>query len=300
MDTQFTDSVFFFLGGPPYRYKLNSFNPAAFENRFTKEELDRLMDKIYKKTDNFQSREKLISLNKKWGIANIMLIVMMLFLLIVSFQNFKKNSTIAFLVFASLIGLYYLYLVVQSCRLRSQITNYEKSIVEILSEKNKEMLEQKRGMKFTVMKEYILIILHADYLREKNPVKLTSGSRDLHLFYNHPSRAIFAYGTRVTRQTPTILPPTQPRPTITAPLQLENIRLNPSPQPNQPHQAEIPDDATQQPQAHPQTHGTTSGSPDQVLNGAPAVSNVVKPEKKPEIKFKNNIKYTQIDEIDIV
>ena len=181
MDTQFEDIVLFFLSGITYKYKTGMFKPATFDNKLSKQELEQTMEAIYEKIRNFGSLQDKLKFSRRWSIANIMMVISMLFLLIAAFQGFRWGWLLVFLIVFSISAGYYLYLTIMECRVDRDIDSYEAKIASVLSEKNQQLKE--RGLKFTVMKEYVIIILQAEYKLKESKVKLVSGSRDLQPFF---------------------------------------------------------------------------------------------------------------------
>ena len=286
METQYTDCVFFFLSGLTFRYKTNIFSPNAFENRFSKEDLATVLDSIYSKTNYFQSLQEKLSISKRWSIANVMLIVLMLFLLIISFQRFNAILVAVFGLFSLVVGLFYLYLTCKECSLIKDIDKYENVIEEILHKKNQELLEKNKGMKLTVMKEFVIIVLHADYLRDKFEARLVSGSKNLHPYYNTRNHASLTYGspaqaTRLHGRTGSNA--NHPRHS-----QTHDINAIASP----------PQNGNDSPQAvNDLSHQDVTLQVDNQPSLLPHPSQIpLKPQV--EIKFKGRLKYTQIDEVD--
>lgn len=181
MDTQFEDIVLFFLSGITYKYKIGMYKPAMFDNRLTKPELEQIMEEIYKQTKNYASLQDKMKFSRRWSVANIMMVISMLFLLIAAFQGFKIGWLLLFVGVFGLSSGYYLYLTITECRVDRDIDSYEGKICDILSKKNEELKE--RGLKFMVMKEYVIIILQAEYKLKESKVKLVNGSRDLQPYF---------------------------------------------------------------------------------------------------------------------
>lgn len=182
MDTQFEDIVLFFLSGITYKYKTNMYKPAMFDNRLSKPALEEIMEEIYQKTDNFASLQDKLNFGRRWSIANIMMVIAMLFLLIAAFQSFKMGWVLIFVGVFVISGGYYLYLTISEFRIDRDIDSYEKKIAAVLASHNEQLKE--KGLKLTVMKEYVIIILQAEYKFKESKVKLVSGSRDLQPFFS--------------------------------------------------------------------------------------------------------------------
>ena len=181
MDTQFDDIALFFLSGVTFKYKTGFYKPAVFDNKLPRQDLEILLEEIYLKTKNFESLQAKLKFNKRWSIANVFMIITMLFLLITAFQNFKKVWLIIFLVMATICICSYAMLVYQETRIDNDIDTYESTICELLTAKNGQLREA--GLKFVVMKEYVIIALQAEYKLATAKVKLVNGSRDLQPFF---------------------------------------------------------------------------------------------------------------------
>ena len=175
MDTHFEFTCLLFLSRFTFRYQQTSFKAVKFDNKLTNPELEKLLKEIYDKTNSFQYLQKYLKRKKDSSLVFCMTIATMMTLMLAAFSGFQIVFFLIFLLISLLTMVTIVWGICLENFYNEKMKDYEKIIINILRVWNSKYKET--GIKFSVMRSFYVLMIHADYKKSEFKYNLSYGKR---------------------------------------------------------------------------------------------------------------------------
>lgn len=175
MDTHFEFTCLLFLSRATFKYQQSSFRAARFDLKLTNSELEQLFKEIYSRTNNFQHLKTYHKRQKGSSVTFILVCITMLLLLVTAFSGFMAILFFLFAITALITAFVILFHGVLDNYYLRKSRDYEDVVIDVLHEWNQKYLD--KGIKFSIMRSYYVLMIHADYKKPDFKYNLLFGKR---------------------------------------------------------------------------------------------------------------------------
>lgn len=173
METSYDDCCFLFLSKIGLRYKTFVFNPNNFDNKISSEEFNNVMKKIYEKTGQFMYLGKYLRQKRRNSWLGCFLISNFLTFMLFVATAFSPIFFAFFVIWCCIsLGICLGFIGLENYFLKKS-RMYEETVINVLKEENEKFRE--RGIKFSCIRYYYVIVLHAEYKRKNKKYQLAQG-----------------------------------------------------------------------------------------------------------------------------
>lgn len=173
MDTHFDFTCLLFLSRIGFKYQQSSFRAAKFDGKLTNPELETILKEIYSETNDFYYLQRYHGRRRHSLIILVLTIVSILALLITAFSGFKP---LFFIIFVVISVCTFTFVVVNLCvdsYYFNRSKKYEDTVINILQKWNETF--RARGIKFSIIRSFYVLMIHADYKKEGYKYNLVQG-----------------------------------------------------------------------------------------------------------------------------